>query len=400
MPDSKITALTALTAADPANDMIPIVDVSDTPPASGNTKRISINNILACSPSATLASATITGDLTVDTSTLKVDSANNRVGIGTATPTAALDILGAFGTSTAAVVIRNNSAANNSNISQVQFFTVNSFGGGEQVASIHGTNPNASANNGGALVFNTSLNGTSTTPAERYRIGNDGTATWSVAGSTAMTLNSTGLGVGVASPDFKFAVNGTQSTCSTSGSSTADGSLRIGAPGTGLVIDTGVTAASAVYGWIQARARTDYSSNFNLVLQPNGGNVGIGVASPSNRLEAQEAGTGSGLGGIVSSTATVGGNAGYVFRTGGTNRWSLSLTGSAGAESIRFYDVNNSATRLTIDSSGNVISNVTGTAPTLATNSQMVFNLTSNTNLRISVRGTDGTTRTANITLA
>ena len=61
MADSKITALTALTAADPANDMIPIVDVSDTPPASGNTKRISINNILACSPSATLASLNVTG---------------------------------------------------------------------------------------------------------------------------------------------------------------------------------------------------------------------------------------------------------------------------------------------------------------------------------------------------
>jgi hypothetical protein len=97
MADSKITALTALTAADPANDMIPIVDVSDTPPASGNTKRISINNILACSPSATLASATITGDLTVDTSTLKVDSANNRVGIGTATPTFVLDVAGSAG---------------------------------------------------------------------------------------------------------------------------------------------------------------------------------------------------------------------------------------------------------------------------------------------------------------
>lgn len=41
----------------------------------------------------TSASATITGDLTVDTSTLKVDSANNRVGIGTATPGAyALDV--------------------------------------------------------------------------------------------------------------------------------------------------------------------------------------------------------------------------------------------------------------------------------------------------------------------
>ena len=88
MADSKITALAALTTADPANDMFPVVDVSDTSmAASGTTKRISINNILACSPSATLASATITGDLTVDTSTLKVDSANDAVGIGTTSPT-------------------------------------------------------------------------------------------------------------------------------------------------------------------------------------------------------------------------------------------------------------------------------------------------------------------------
>jgi hypothetical protein len=76
--------------------MFPIVDVSDTTmAASGTTKRISINNILACSPTATLASATISGDLTVDTSTLKVDSTNNRVGIGTASPTQILTIQGA-----------------------------------------------------------------------------------------------------------------------------------------------------------------------------------------------------------------------------------------------------------------------------------------------------------------
>jgi hypothetical protein len=37
-------------------------------------------------------SATITGDLTVDTSTLKVDSANNRVGIGTASPGYVADV--------------------------------------------------------------------------------------------------------------------------------------------------------------------------------------------------------------------------------------------------------------------------------------------------------------------
>ena len=35
---------------------------------------------------------TLTGDLTVDTSTLKVDATNNRVGIGTASPTAQLEL--------------------------------------------------------------------------------------------------------------------------------------------------------------------------------------------------------------------------------------------------------------------------------------------------------------------
>jgi hypothetical protein len=56
--------------------------------------------------------------------------------------------------------------------------------------------------------------------------------------------------------------------------------------------------------------------------------------------------------------------------------------------------------RMQIDSSGNMIPIAQTTPPTLATNQQMVFNLTSNTNLRISVRGSDGTTRVANITLA
>ena len=36
-----------------------------------------------------------TTDLTVDTDTIKVDSTNNRVGIGTTTPTVDLEILGA-----------------------------------------------------------------------------------------------------------------------------------------------------------------------------------------------------------------------------------------------------------------------------------------------------------------
>jgi hypothetical protein len=95
MADTKITALTAITTVDPAVDVFPIVDVSDTTmAASGTTKKITSNQLLGAGGTATLASATITGDLTVDTSTLKVDSANNRVGIVNASPTTALDVVG------------------------------------------------------------------------------------------------------------------------------------------------------------------------------------------------------------------------------------------------------------------------------------------------------------------
>ena len=171
MADSKITALTALTAADPVNDMFPIVDVSDTTmAASGTTKRISVNNILGASGTATLASATITGDLTVDTSTLKVDSTNNRVGIGTATPADSLHVYGsgnALIEGTAGLYARTNYKVGAKTW---------------QVGYRSGTTQ---------FEIQEDL-------VERYTIGNGGTPhTWYIGASTAMTLNSTGLGVGV-----------------------------------------------------------------------------------------------------------------------------------------------------------------------------------------------------------
>ena len=45
--------------------------------------------------STTVTSATVNGDLTVDTNTLVVDASTNRVGIGSATPTSTLDVVGA-----------------------------------------------------------------------------------------------------------------------------------------------------------------------------------------------------------------------------------------------------------------------------------------------------------------
>lgn len=69
---------------------------------------------------------------------------------------------------------------------------------------------------------------------------------------------------------------------------------------------------------------------------------------------------------------------------------------------LEFYTGNDSyapVERLRLDSEGNTIVYVQAAAPTLDANRQMVFTLTSDTNLLISVRGADGATRTANITL-
>ena len=167
MADTKITALTALTAADPINDVIPIVDVSDTSmAASGTTKKISVNNILSSSPTAsgaltvtglvTAGSATITGDLTVDTSTLKVDSTNNRVGIGTATPTVPLYVTGNNATATAIMQDETNGAKLRLLANSINFDITNGGGGGE--IAVSGANP---------LTFKT--NGT-----ERARIDSSG----------------------------------------------------------------------------------------------------------------------------------------------------------------------------------------------------------------------------------
>jgi len=70
MPDTKITALTAIGANPiiPSTFPIPMVDLTDTSmAASGTTKKVTVNQILGAGGTATLASATITGSATVGT---------------------------------------------------------------------------------------------------------------------------------------------------------------------------------------------------------------------------------------------------------------------------------------------------------------------------------------------
>jgi hypothetical protein len=150
MPDSKITALTSIGAStDPANDPLVLVDVSDTSmAASGTTKKVTLNQLLGAGGTATLASATITGDLTV-------------------------------GNTTNANVIFNG-------VTNVLNIGFGSLRGGSTYGDVRlWTDRFRIYNNAGTQII-------------KNISGTNGDETWyDGAGSTRMTLNSTGLGVGV-----------------------------------------------------------------------------------------------------------------------------------------------------------------------------------------------------------
>ena len=69
------------------------VDTIENVAGSGNVSLGSGHNLVVPGNITGQGTTTLTGDLTVDTTTLKVDSSNNRVGIGTASPSQDLTIV-------------------------------------------------------------------------------------------------------------------------------------------------------------------------------------------------------------------------------------------------------------------------------------------------------------------
>jgi hypothetical protein len=273
MPDTKITDLTALTTANPATDMFPIVDVSDTTmAASGTTKRISINNILACSPTATLASATITGDLTVDTSTFKVNSSANRVGILTASPESELDVRGL-------IAVRGTPTFPTTGVGPEIFWSPGN------------SNSNLYSYNRGTSAWAPMAYGASS-------------HTFQLSGSDAMTLNSTGLGIGI-SPQARihaYSASGSASMYLHNGTavtgktwyvnSFSDGNLYVGIP---TVIDA-------------------------ITVTPSG-NVGVGVTPSAwnSGYKALQVGAGASLFNNASASNTAWLTSNFFFNSSNAN---------------------------------------------------------------------------------
>jgi hypothetical protein len=299
MADTKITALTAISTVDPAVDVLPIVDVSDTTmAASGTTKKITSNQILGAGGTATLASATITGDLTVDTSTLKVDSANNRVGFGTASPAAGATTSTVGTTSVSASDYTGSStwaarfqAAANNQPSGVLLSGLTS-GGNVVPGSLHVEPVAASSRSAliatyaadsavGYFAINRFSPSAGTT-TQHFKIADDGVATWSNVGGvagTAMTLNSTGLGVGTTVfGGFKLAVGSTSDTgAATNGINVVSNRATFSISANGAVDATGTTFN---YSWANGGQGPLIFRNAaiaNVMTLDASGNVGVGV---------------------------------------------------------------------------------------------------------------------------
>lgn len=90
-------------------------------------------------------------------------------------------------------------------------------------------------------------------------------------------------GIGITSPVNKLDIFAAKADPATSGLS-SNGNLRLGATGANThILDFGLSSTST-YSWIQARDKSNYATNYNLALNPIGGNVGIGTSSPGSLL--------------------------------------------------------------------------------------------------------------------
>lgn len=365
---------------------------------------------------------TVTGDLTVDTNSLKVDSTNNYVGIGTATPSVALDVVGAI---TASGNITGTLAtAAQPNITSVGTLSSLSVSGNITGTLATAAQPNitslgtlTSATISGDLTVDTNTLYVDSTnnrvgvrtssptdifqidgPNSQLRLRDTDDSTYVQFSQSAgklvirqntlladhLTIDSSGrVGIGTSSPTQKLHVvggNGDQFTLDNTGQNITQAYWKNNGTDKGAI--WALTDEFTMYGYsgVQLKFYTNASERMRI---DTSGNVGIGntlYALSSNHLQILFGGIGSLLSGTgVGGTTEIRSNSYYSSanqhiyqvsdeasrykQTNGTHNFDVAPTGTAGG-------VVTWTTAMSIDNSGNVIAN-SGSLNLVGTNTQI-----------------------------
>jgi hypothetical protein len=163
-------------------------------------------------------------------------------------------------------------------------------------------------------------------------------------------------GIGTTAPVNKFQVETSTADPATSGTA-ANGNLRLGGLSVNHVLDFGLSSSSS-FAWLQARSKSAYGTNYPIVLNPNGGGVGIGTSSPSSTLTVgNDGGT---IGGeiILNPTTTQYEGGQIVFKkslVGSTVDWTLDQYGTTSSNArFRIFNGGSETNGIAILENGNI----------------------------------------------
>lgn len=162
---------------------------------------------------------------------------------------------------------------------------------------------------------------------------------WKDQGNTGteyVTVKADGnVGIGVTNPDLKLHVDGTNGYPASSGSTPVGHiAIRAKAEGSTHGAHIGVANASPWGTWIQAQDAGNLATEYPLLLNPNGGNVGIGTTNPSHALHVA-----NGKMRVEGETNNTGGE--WKFSTPGYYLYTLTGYRSDNAPSFKLFDILN-----------------------------------------------------------
>ncbi len=157
------------------------------------------------------------------------------------------------------------------------------------------------------------------------------------------------VGIKTAAPDLALHVEGTNAAPASSGSTpTGFVSLRQKDGGSSHGANIGVLGAPPWGTWIQGQDANNLATSYPLLLNPNGGNVGIGTTSPSRQLEIYDDGTNGQA--VLALTAQNTENSRIMFADTDDNNIGI-LDYNHSDDSMRFFANNAERMRLTSDGS-------------------------------------------------